>query len=194
MTNPRISKIIPSFMVLLLALILALPSASAARAPDLWLPSTLPALASSVDFSDAQEGPYAWPVDGPIARPFDPPPQPWLPGHRGVDIQAPAGSPVRAVMGGVVWFAGMVASRPLVSIAHPNGTRTTYEPVQPHVSAGDAVVAGDVIGTLLAGHSGCRNACLHWGLRQGEVYLDPLSLFGTGRIRLLPAAGNAWAP
>jgi len=29
-------------------------------------------------------------------------------------------------------------------------------------------------------------ACLHWGLLQGDVYLDPLALLGLGRVRLLP--------
>ena len=32
-------------------------------------------------------------------------------------------------------------------------------------------------------------ACLHWGLLQGEAYLDPLSLVGGGPIRLLPLDG-----
>lgn len=175
-----LAAIIPLLLVLLAA-----PAARARPAvPFLWLPAAFPTLASS----DSLDGPYTWPVDGPIVRGFDPPPKPWLPGHRGVDIGAPAGSLVRAVTGGVVFFAGVVASRPLVSIAHPNGTRTTYEPVQPLVSAGDRVAAGDVIGTLLPGHSGCGKPCLHWGLRQGEIYLDPLSLLGLAHVRLLPAS------
>jgi hypothetical protein len=29
-------------------------------------------------------------------------------------------------------------------------------------------------------------ACLHWGLRRGEVYLDPLSLLAPPEVRLLP--------
>jgi hypothetical protein len=37
-----------------------------------------------------------------------------------------------------------------------------------------------------AGHPGCpAAACLHWGLRRGEVYLDPMLLLGF-RVRLLP--------
>lgn len=181
---PRLAAIIP----LLLALLVA--SARADPAPFLLLPAALPTFASP----DTLDGPYTWPVDGPIVRGFDPPPQPWLPGHRGVDIAAPAGSLVRAVTGGVVFFAGTVASRPLVSIAHPNGTRTTYEPVQPLVSAGDPVAAGDVIGTLLAGHPGCGKPCLHWGLREGEIYLDPMSLLGSTHARLLPASPPARVP
>jgi hypothetical protein len=49
------------------------------------------------------------------------------------------------------------------------------------------VARGSPIGTLIAGHAGCpREACLHWGLRRGETYLDPLLLLRPVRVRLLP--------
>jgi murein DD-endopeptidase MepM/ murein hydrolase activator NlpD len=122
-----------------------------------------------------------------VVRRFDPPPKPWLAGHRGVDLAAEAGVPVRAAGAGTVHFAGLVAGRGVVSVTHPSGLRTTYEPVDPTVRAGQAVAAGDQIGTLAAGHPGCAAAaCLHWGLRRGEEYLDPLALLGLGRVRLLP--------
>jgi murein DD-endopeptidase MepM/ murein hydrolase activator NlpD len=57
------------------------------------------------------------------------------------------------------------------------------------VRAGDKVAAGDAIGRLSSGHPGCPvSACLHWGLRRGDVYLDPLTLLGLGQVRLLPLA------
>lgn len=88
---------------------------------------------------------------------------------------------------GTVTFAGMVAGRPVVSVDHPNGLRTTYEPVAAVVTAGDLVRRSDVLGTLQAGHPGCPvSACLHWGVRRGEEYLDPLWLLAPGRVRLLP--------
>ena len=74
----------------------------------------------------------------------------------------------------------------VVSVTHTGGLRTTYEPVTPAVAAGDLVSAGDILGTLDAGHGGCPAACLHWGLRRGDVYLDPLLLLGLGRMRLKP--------
>jgi murein DD-endopeptidase MepM/ murein hydrolase activator NlpD len=59
--------------------------------------------------------------------------------------------------------------------------------VDPLVEAGDVVVAGSVVGLLAAGHPGCSaSACLHWGLRRGAVYLDPLAVLGLARVRLLP--------
>jgi murein DD-endopeptidase MepM/ murein hydrolase activator NlpD len=122
-----------------------------------------------------------------VTRPFDPPAGPYAAGHRGVDLAGAPGSPVVAAGDGVVVFAGMVAGRPVVSIDHPNGLRTTYEPVEPSVAAGQRVVRGSPIGILAGGHAGCpREACLHWGLRRSETYLDPLALLHPPRVRLLP--------
>ncbi|KUJ48757.1 MULTISPECIES: M23 family metallopeptidase [Micromonospora] len=136
-------------------------------------------------------GRYRWPVDGqprPVRR-FDPPPRPWLAGHRGVDLLAPAGATIRAAGDGTISYAGMVAGRPVISVAHADGLRTTYEPVEPAVTVGTSVHAGTVLGVLLPGHAGCpQAACLHWGLRRGDDYLDPLALLGLGRTRLLPLA------
>ncbi|MGY1617641.1 murein hydrolase activator EnvC family protein [Geodermatophilus sp. SYSU D00691] len=134
-------------------------------------------------------GAWSWPLAGPppVTRPFEPPAGPYGAGHRGVDLGAAPGAAVLAAGDGVVAFAGMVAGRPVVSVDHPGGLRTTYEPVDAVVAAGQAVPRGAPIGTLLAGHSGCPvAACLHWGVRRGEVYLDPLSLLV--RVRLLPWA------
>ncbi|WP_425544239.1 murein hydrolase activator EnvC family protein [Actinocatenispora thailandica] len=134
---------------------------------------------------------YRWPLPGTpaVVRAFDPPPERWLPGHRGVDLGAAAGVPVLAAGPGVVTFAGHIAGVGVVSIDHAGGLRTTYQPVRPLVHPGDHVAAGQRIGILDAGHPGCRrSACLHWGLRRGERYLDPLILLGFGRVRLLPLA------
>ena len=59
--------------------------------------------------------------------------------------------------------------------------------VTPAVAAGQEVRRGDPLGTLAAGHEGCpAAACLHWGLRRGADYLDPLALLALPRVRLLP--------
>jgi murein DD-endopeptidase MepM/ murein hydrolase activator NlpD len=122
-----------------------------------------------------------------VVRRFDPPPQPWLAGHRGVDLSAGPSVVVRAAGAGTVVYAGIIAGRGVVSVAHPGGFRTTYEPVTSTLHAGDPVGAGAVLGWLAPDHPGCpAAACLHWGLRQGDRYLDPLALLGLGRVRLLP--------
>ena len=75
----------------------------------------------------------------------------------------------------------------MVVISHGD-TRTTYEPVLAEVTRGDAVGAGDRIGTLDVAQSHCfPAACLHWGWLRGGEYLDPLQLVRTtGQVRLLP--------
>ena len=163
-----------------------------------WLPmapasARVPAEPSAVGGSVATVVPgprFRWPLDGTptVVRAFDPPAQPWLPGHRGVDLAGAPGAPVRAAGAGMVRFAGSVAGRGVVSVDHPGGLRTTYEPVTAVVHAGDRVGPGDLLGRLDAGHPGCAvDACLHWGLRRGDDYLDPLALLGLARVRLLPA-------
>lgn len=176
-------------ILVLLALGVAPPLAAAAP----FLTALEPGSPAPTDQMSAVAGsvthPFRWPVDGRVVRPFDPPPQPWLSGHRGVDLAAAAGTTIRAAGPGVVHFAGRIAGRGVVSVSHPHGLRTTYEPVEPLVSAGDRVAVGDPIGTLVEGHPGCPvAACLHWGLRRGEEYLNPLMLLGIGRVRLLPVS------
>ncbi len=124
-----------------------------------------------------------------MTRLFDPPTTVYGAGHRGVDLAGAVGAPVLAAGAGTVAFAGMVAGRPVVSVDHPDGVRTTYEPVQPSVAAGQAVARGAPIGVLVGGHAGCpAAACLHWGARAGPAdYLDPLRLLTPPRVRLLPS-------
>lgn len=142
---------------------------------------------------------FDWPLRPrpPVLRPFDEPTHDWLPGHRGVDLGAAPGSTVRAAGAGIVTFAGTVAGRPVVSIRHDGGLRTTYEPVAPAVAAGDRVARGDPIGTLDAGHAGCAAAaCLHWGARRDATprarpdYVDPLALLRLAPLRLKPLAAG----
>lgn len=123
-----------------------------------------------------------------VVRVFYPPAQPWLPGHRGVDLAAAAGAVVRAAGAGRVSFAGQLAGRGVVVVVHGQ-LRSTYEPVAASVRVSSMVGAGDPIGILETGHQPARPAAavLHWGLRRGETYLDPMSLLaGPKPVRLLP--------
>jgi murein DD-endopeptidase MepM/ murein hydrolase activator NlpD len=136
----------------------------------------------------AQADRFAWPLapPHPVVRPFDAPASPYGPGHRGVDLGGPAGAPVLSAGAGVVVFAGQLAGRGVVSVDHPNGLRTTYEPLAPAVKAGQKVAAATVLGRLRPGHAGCPGACLHWGVRRGKEYLDPLAFVAAGHVRLKP--------
>ncbi|WP_329267828.1 M23 family metallopeptidase [Streptomyces pseudovenezuelae] len=138
-----------------------------------------------------------WPVGArpTVLRGWEPPATVYGRGHRGVDLAAPAGTPVRAVAAGRVSFVGRVAGKPAVSV-ELTGTdlRTTYEPVTASVEKGAMVTAGEVVGAVEPTGSHCPAACVHWGLRRGETYLDPLSLLPpwllrTGPSRLLPVLG-----
>ncbi|MFN3340697.1 MAG: M23 family metallopeptidase, partial [Dietzia sp.] len=97
---------------------------------------------------------------------FDPPAERWLAGHRGVDLAAAPLTTVHAPADGTVVFAGAVGGRPVLSIDHGAGLRTTYEPVRATVRTGDSVTTGEAVAHLLAGHAGCPvDSCLHWGAR-----------------------------
>ena len=141
----------------------------------------------------ADDGRLDWPLRPrpAVLRTFDAPSPNWNRGHRGVDLAGVARQPVYAAAAGTVVFAGDLAGRSLVSIAHPGGLRTTYEPVWPTVRPGQLVDAGAVIGELAAGHDGCAAAaCLHWGAMWGAAsradYVDPLGLLASTPIRLKP--------
>lgn len=149
----------------------------------------IPAASEAPDETSPRPGQalFSPPVEGGVIRAFDPPEQAWLSGHRGVDLSATVGEEVRAAGEGTVAFAGVVVDRPLVSIDHPVGIRTTYEPVEPAVSAGESVERGQPIGSLHEGNAHCPGPCLHWGARTGpKEYIDPLRLLRPPVIRLYP--------
>jgi murein DD-endopeptidase MepM/ murein hydrolase activator NlpD len=121
-----------------------------------------------------------------VVRAFEPPDSPWGAGHRGVDLAGSVGQVVHTALAGRVTFAARLAGRGVVVVDH-GPTRTTYEPVAASVRVGDVLARGQPIGTLeLAGSHCFPRACLHWGWRRGDVYLDPLLLVGAGPIVLLP--------
>lgn len=133
-----------------------------------------------------------WPLPEPqVERLFDPPPRPWAAGHRGADLAGAVGQEVRAPGPGVVAFAGSVAGKGVVSLVLEDSgkppLRSTFESVLPEVAVGDRVRAGQVLGRLRDGGGHCgAQVCLHWGLRRGERYLDPLLLMRPARPVLLP--------
>lgn len=146
--------------------------------------------------ASATDGRLDWPLrprPG-VLRTFDAPAPNWNRGHRGVDLAGVSGQTVYAASAGTVVFAGELAGRPVLSIAHSGGLRTSYEPVHAVVRPGQLVDSGAVIGELVAGHSGCgATACLHWGAMWGPAsradYVDPLGLVVTTPIRLKPLGG-----
>ena len=134
---------------------------------------------------------WSWPVAPPrVLRPFAPPPTRWAAGHRGVDLAVAPGDMVRAPASGVVAYAGQLAGRGVLVVAHAGGLRSTFEPVVAEMSVGESVGAGQPIGKVAdpgdsAGSHCAALGCLHWGVLRGETYLDPLALL-RGPTVLLP--------
>lgn len=146
--------------------------------------------ASSADTShDRERSRWAWPLH-PVPRlvhPFDPPAQPYGPGHRGVDLASRTGQAVTAVDAGRVVHVGQVAGRGTVTVVHALGLRSTYEPVRASVEVGDVVARGDPLGRVeeVTGHCS-PSSCLHLGALTSGGYLDPMLLLTASPIVLLP--------
>jgi murein DD-endopeptidase MepM/ murein hydrolase activator NlpD len=142
--------------------------------------------------ADTAEPPWNWPVaPAPeVLRSFDPPPEPWLSGHRGVDLAVPAGTTVLSPADGRISFSGWVVDRQVITVDHGNGLRSSLLAVVSELEAGVAVAAGDPVGTVAeSGH--CPTACLHWGVRRGETYVNPLQFVMDLRPSvLLPVPGG----
>lgn len=120
-----------------------------------------------------------------VVRPFIAPPTPYAAGHRGIDIDSAAGAPVVAPADGIVHFAGVVVDRPVVSVRHPGGLISSFEPVTSELTEGAPVARGSPIGVVAAGH--CAAPCLHFGVRLHGEYVSPLAyLEGIPPSVLLP--------
>jgi hypothetical protein len=140
---------------------------------------------------------YEPPVPGRVEQGFDGPAGPYAPGHRGVDLAAPAGSAVTAAADGVVTFAGTVAGARWVTIGHADGIRTSYGTFAgpPAVAPGDRVRRGQRLGAASGHHPGADgdDAGLHWSARRGATYLDPMTLLGRSVPRPSLVGPGGWA-
>ncbi|WP_455833889.1 M23 family metallopeptidase [Pseudarthrobacter siccitolerans] len=155
----------------LLAAILLLPASLAPTGEALAFGPGSLAPAAIVDAPS-----WRWPLSPrpAVLRDFDPPPKPWLSGHRGVDLESASdGVQVTSPAAGTVSFVGVVVDRPVITIDHGNGLRSSFEPVESSLATGSVVAAGQPIGTLLPGHC-AATSCVHWGVRRGDGYVNPL--------------------
>lgn len=131
---------------------------------------------------------YRPPVEAPLVDHFRPPSSAYGPGNRGIDYATVPGTQVRAAAAGQVVFAGSVGSGRHVVVLHPDGLRTSSSFLATVVvRRGQLVAAGEVVGTTAG--------TLHFGVRAGEAYLDPLVLLGAGGapalVRLVPDGARA---
>jgi murein DD-endopeptidase MepM/ murein hydrolase activator NlpD len=125
--------------------------------------------------------PYAPPVDAPVIDGFRVPATPYGAGNRGWEYATPGGATVRAAADGTVTFAGQVGAAYAVTVRHADGARTSYSQLaEVLVDAGTEVQQGQAVGR--------STDRLHFGVRRGDVYVDPATLFAPvrGRARLVP--------
>ena len=115
----------------------------------------------------------AWPLRGQIGSPFGPRGYGF---HAGVDLIAPAGTPVAAAAAGRVVWAGYRAGGwgLLVTIAHRDSVRTMYAHLsRVGVRVGQRVGAGERVGRV--GATGDANGPhLHFEVRLRGAAVDPL--------------------
>lgn len=108
--------------------------------------------------------------------------------HSGVDIAAPAGTPVHCPADGVVTLTAqnMFLMGNTLMVDHGLGVSSIFIHLQRfHVKTGDRVSQGDVIADV--GKTGrTTGAHLHWGVSVGETAIDPLRLLKQ-RFRLADA-------
>jgi hypothetical protein len=126
---------------------------------------------------------WTWPVDGPVLRPFVLGDDPYAAGqHRGVDLGASAGSPVRAPAAGTVTFAGALpGSGRSVTIETADGLAVTLVHLGAFsVARGATVGEGDAVGAVgPSGDAEVAEPYVHLGIRDGSDpngYIDPLGV------------------
>ena len=134
-------------------------------------------------------GCWSKPVAAAVTDPFREPECRWCPGNRGLEYATTAGTVVRAVAAGTVTFAGMVAGTTYVVVRHADGPRATDGNLEHRtVDVADTVVRGALVGRT-AGR-------FHFGVRDGDTYIDPAPFIGTlrWRTRLIPTDGSPAPP
>ena len=95
-------------------------------------------------------------------------------GHRGLDVAAPSGTPIKAAAGGTVTTAGWNNSYGyMVIVSHGNGVQTVYAHCSQLLSSvGQSVAQGQVIGKV--GSTGYSTGPhLHFEIRVNGVLQDP---------------------
>ena len=117
-------------------------------------------------------GALIWPLNGPVVSGYG---QRWGRLHAGIDIPAPAGTPIRAADSGRVVIAGWTGGYGnYTCVQHTSSMSTCYaHQLSIGVSAGDSVTQTQIIGTVgNTGHSFGNH--LHFEVRIGGSPVDPL--------------------
>lgn len=148
----------------------AAPQTEVASAPD----------RGKEEVQRAEASGFIWPVEGKVIAEFGR--QSGGLYNDGINIEAPAGAPVKAAADGTVAYAGneLQGYGNLVIVRHKNGWLTAYAHNEKLlVARGEAVTQGQVIA-----HVGATGKVdkpqLHFGVRQGKEARDPLQVLKSG--------------
>jgi murein DD-endopeptidase MepM/ murein hydrolase activator NlpD len=109
----------------------------------------------------------------------------------GINIAAARGTPIKAVEGGVVAYAGneLRGYGNLVLVKHPDGLISAYAHCDELlVKKGDKIAPGQMIGRVGAS-GGVSEPQLHFELRRGKHPVDPREFLGSS-----PSAANVEQP
>jgi murein DD-endopeptidase MepM/ murein hydrolase activator NlpD len=121
-----------------------------------------------------------WPVDAPMTSPYGLRFAGLLPrAHRGVDLDVPQGTPVRAMSDAQVRFAGVMSGYGnVIWLDHGGSVLSVYAHLaEIHVAAGTLVRGGSVIG--LSGATGdVTGPHLHFEIWRWGRPVDPVPLLG----------------
>ena len=160
---------------------------------------------SSADSLDAAAyAPSLWPVMGPVSSGFGQREDPVLGTgegefHKGIDISAPQGTPIRATGDGLVLSAGLSNGYGReVIIDHGHGLKTLYGHMSGfNVLTGQTVFRGEIIGYV--GHTGRSTGNhVHYEVRIRDTAVNPhkylrTTIAGLGGTRQLRAATEPFA-
>ena len=122
--------------------------------------------------SSSPSGGFVWPVSGTVVSPYG---QRWGRLHAGIDVAAPAGTPIVASASGQVVYAGSMSGYGLiVVIQHAGGIATAYAHNSSiSVAVGQFVSQGQTIAAV-----GCTGRCfgdhVHFEVRVGGGPVDPM--------------------
>ncbi|HAL50275.1 MAG: Peptidase, M23/M37 family [Candidatus Uhrbacteria bacterium GW2011_GWD2_41_121] len=125
---------------------------------------------------------FSWPLNGIITATFHDPTYPFrniIGEHNGLDIAAPAGTPIRAAAPGyVAWARYGNSYGNYVMIIHANGYATLYAHMSSMVVSADQYVSrGDIIG--YEGTTGFSTGPhLHFEVRENGIPVDPQLYLG----------------
>ena len=143
----------------------------AAQAAAAAAAQSAPSSGSTGSGSTVSSSGFIWPVSGVVTSGFG-----WRWGrmHEGIDISAPAGTPIRAVAGGTIIFSGWMGGYgQLTVVDHGNGLSTAYAHQSAVYVGGGSVSQGTVIGAV-----GCTGSCtgnhLHFEVRVNGSAVDPM--------------------